>query len=143
MRICVFGAGSVGGYLAGLLSEGGAEVSVIARGPHLAAIKANGNRASTAVTAMLEFSERFDLGKYGWPGAPLHDPCVMAYLIDPALFHGRHVNVSIETGSELTVGMTVADYWSVTGKAKNCTYLRSANSDGFYALLTERLKRLP
>ena len=109
----------------------------------LDAIAANGNRASTAVYEMLNFSERFDLGKYGWPGAPLHDPCVMAYLIDPALFHGRHVNVSIETGSELTVGMTVADYWSVTGKAKNCTYLRSANSDGFYALLTERLKRLP
>jgi 2-dehydropantoate 2-reductase len=42
MRICVFGAGSVGGYLAGSLAKGGADVSVIARGPHLAAIRANG-----------------------------------------------------------------------------------------------------
>ena len=116
---------------------------VLATRERIAAIKANGNAASKAVTAMLEFSERFDLGKYGWPGAPLHDPCVMAYLIDPGLFQGRHINVSIETGSELTMGMTVADYWGVTGKAKNCTYLRSANSDGFYTLLTERLKRLP
>jgi 2-dehydropantoate 2-reductase len=42
MRICVFGAGSVGGYLAGTLSRGGSEVSVVARGAHLAAIRANG-----------------------------------------------------------------------------------------------------
>jgi purine nucleosidase len=109
----------------------------------IAAIKANGNLASTAVTQMLEFSERFDLGKYGWAGAPLHDPCVIAYLLKPDLFEGRHINVSIETASELTMGMTVADYWGVTGKVKNCTYLRNADAEGFYKLLTERLARLP
>jgi len=116
---------------------------VLATKERIAAIKANGNAASLAVTQMLEFSERFDLGKYGWPGAPLHDPCVIAYLLKPDLFEGRHINVSIETSSELTVGMTVADYWGVTGKVKNCTYLRSADSNGFYKLLTERLARLP
>ena len=116
---------------------------VLATKERIARIKAIGNKAGAAVTAMLEFSERFDLGKYGWEGAPLHDPCVIAYLLHPELFQGRHINVSIETGSELTVGMTVADYWGVTGKAKNCTYLRSGNADGFYALLTERLRRLP
>lgn len=116
---------------------------VLATKERIAAIKANGNAASLAVTQMLEFSERFDLGKYGWPGAPLHDPCVIAYLLKPDLFEGRHINVSIETSSELTVGMTVADYWGVTGKVKNCTYLRNADSDGFYKLLTERLARLP
>lgn len=47
MRICVFGAGSVGGYLAGFLAEGGAEVSVIVRGAHLAAIRANGLTVET------------------------------------------------------------------------------------------------
>jgi purine nucleosidase len=116
---------------------------VLATGERIAAIKANGNRASLAVTQMLEFSERFDLGKYGWPGAPLHDPCVIAYLLQPELFQGRHVNVAVETGSELTVGMTVVDYWGVTDRAKNCTYLRSADADGFYRLLAARLKRLP
>lgn len=116
---------------------------VLATRERIAAIRANGNAASLAVTQMLEFSERFDLGKYGWAGAPLHDPCVIAYLLKPDLFEGRHINVSIETGSELTLGMTVADYWGVTGKVKNCTFLRSADADGFYRLLTERLKRLP
>ncbi len=42
MRVCVFGAGAIGGHLAMRFARGGAEVSVVARGPHLAAIQANG-----------------------------------------------------------------------------------------------------
>ena len=42
MRICVYGAGAIGGHLAARLHLGGADVSVVARGPHLAAIQANG-----------------------------------------------------------------------------------------------------
>ncbi len=41
-RICVFGAGAIGGHLATRAALGGAEVSVIARGPNLEAMKANG-----------------------------------------------------------------------------------------------------
>ena len=44
MKICVFGAGAIGGYLAGLLGASGAETSIVARGPHLAAIRASGLR---------------------------------------------------------------------------------------------------
>lgn len=109
----------------------------------LNAIKALGNKAGAAVHAMLTFSEQFDLKKYGWEGAPLHDPTVIAYLLKPELFEGRVCNVSIETASELTVGMTVADYWHVTDKPRNALYLRSGDAEGFYALLTERLSRLP
>lgn len=47
MRICVFGAGSVGGYLAGYLARGGADVSVVARGAHLAAIRTHGLTVET------------------------------------------------------------------------------------------------
>jgi len=109
----------------------------------LAAILALGNKSGQAVHAMLTFSETFDLLKYGWEGAPLHDPTVIAYLLQPDLFEGRHCNVSIETASELTMGMTVADYWHVTGKVRNATYLRNGNADGFYKLLIERLATLP
>jgi purine nucleosidase len=109
----------------------------------LDAIRAIGNRSGQAVYDMLSFSEGFDLKKYGWEGAPLHDPTVIAYLIDPALFEGRECNVTIETGSELTVGMTVADYWLVTDKPRNATFIRNGNAEGFYNLLTERLARLP
>ena len=109
----------------------------------LAAIKALGNKAGTAVYEMLTFSEGFDLKKYGWEGAPLHDPTVIAYLLAPGLFEGRHCNVTVETASELTLGMTVADYWHVSGRAYNATFMRSGNAEGFYDLLTERLARLP
>lgn len=102
-----------------------------------------GNKAGQAVHAMLTFSEGFDLQKYGWAGAPLHDPTVIAYLLQPDLFDGRHCNVTIETASELTTGMTVADYWHVTDKVRNATYMRSGDADRFYHLLTQRLARLP
>lgn len=102
-----------------------------------------GNRTGVVTAEMLDFFERFDVTKYGWDGGPLHDPCVIAYLLKPELFQGRHCNVAIETGSELTRGMTVVDYWGVTGRVHNVNYLRSGDSDGFYDLLVERLSRLP
>ena len=109
----------------------------------LDAILALNSKTGAAVHAMLTFSEAFDLKKYGWAGAPLHDPTVIAWLLRPELFEGRHCNVTIETASELTMGMTVADYWHVTGKVRNVNFLRSGDADGFYQLLTERLARLP
>jgi purine nucleosidase len=101
------------------------------------------NRAGPAVLGMLSFSERFDLNKYGWDGAPLHDPTVIAYLLKPDLFTGKTVNVTIEKSSELTRGMTVTDWWQITDRPRNVHYLRDGNADGFYRLLAERLARLP
>jgi purine nucleosidase len=109
----------------------------------IAAFRALGNRAGIATAEMLEFFERFDEKKYGWEGGPLHDPCVIAWLLKPELFEGRLVNVEIETESELTLGMTVVDYWGVTKRPKNVMYLRSGDADGYYRLLTERIGRLP
>ena len=109
----------------------------------IAAFGAIGNHSGKAVAAMLSFSERFDVEKYNWEGAPLHDPCVTAYVLKPELFQGRAVNVSIETGSELCRGMTVVDYWGVTDRPKNAVWVRSGDADGFFSLLTERIARLP
>jgi purine nucleosidase len=102
-----------------------------------------GNRTGVATAEMLEFFERFDEAKYGWDGGPLHDPCVIAWLLKPELFEGKHVNVAIETQSDLTRGMTVVDWWGVTGRVKNVTYLRSGDADDFFELLFERLATLP
>lgn len=101
-----------------------------------------GTKAGIAVAEMTDFFERFDKEKYGSAGAPLHDPCVTAYLINPALFTGRHINVEIETQSELTMGMTVADWWRVTDRAPNALFMGDIDADGFFALLTDRLARL-
>ncbi len=101
-----------------------------------------GTPVGQAVASWTDFFERFDTAKYGSAGAPLHDPCVIAYLLEPALFTGRHINVEIETGSELTLGMTVADWWRVTKREPNAMFMGGVDRDGFYRLLTERLGRL-
>jgi len=101
-----------------------------------------GTPVGQAVASWTDFFERFDTAKYGSAGAPLHDPCVIAYLLEPALFTGRHVNVEIETVSELTLGMTVADWWRVTKREPNAMFMGGVDRDGFYRLLTERLGRL-
>ena len=106
------------------------------------AIRALGTKVSKAVVDLLEYFERFDEQKYGTDGGPLHDPCVIAYLLKPDLFKGRQCNVSVEMASELTMGMTVIDWWGVTKRPKNAMVMRDIDADGFFALLTERLGRL-
>ena len=106
------------------------------------AFRAMGTKVGDMVAAWTDFFERFDKEKYGSEGAPLHDPCVIAYLIQPDLFTGRHVNVEIETVSELTLGMTVADWRRVTDRAPNAMFMGDLDSDGFFALLADRLARL-
>lgn len=106
------------------------------------AFRAIGNEAGRMVAEWTDFFERFDMQKYGSEGAPLHDPCVIAYLLRPELFTGRHINVEIETQSELTLGMTVADWWGVTKRPANALFIGGIDADGFYTLLTERIARL-
>ena len=101
------------------------------------------NKSGPAIAALLDFFERFDEQKYGTDGGPLHDPCVIAWLLKPDLFQGRDVNVSIECESELTMGMTVIDWWRVTNRAPNALVIRNLDADGFFKLLTERIARLP
>ncbi|WP_371224024.1 nucleoside hydrolase [Roseovarius sp. 2305UL8-3] len=110
--------------------------------PRNDAFRALGTPVGIAVAQMTEFFERYDREKYGSEGAPLHDPCVTAYLIRPDLFSGRQVNVQIETTSELTMGMTVADWWGVTDNTPNAYFIGDLDADGFFDLLTERLARL-
>ena len=91
---------------------------------------------------MLEFYERFDEQKYGTDGSPLHDPTVIAWLLDPDMFKGRRCNVEIETGSDLTLGATVVDWWKVAGRTENAFVVKDVDSDRFFDLFIERLGRL-
>ncbi len=101
-----------------------------------------GNNVGQFTADMLDFFERFDVEKYGADGGPLHDPCVIAYLLKPELFSGRFINVEIETTSALTLGMTVADWWRVTDRPANAMFMRDIDDAGFYDLLTTRLATL-
>jgi len=114
---------------------------VLTTRPRIEAFRALGP-VGEVVAAWTDFFERFDMEKYGSDGAPLHDPCTIAWLIRPELFSGRQINVEVETQSALTLGMTVADWWGVTDRPRNAFFVGSCDADGFYALLTERLGRL-
>ncbi|WP_282051759.1 nucleoside hydrolase [Phaeobacter inhibens] len=105
-------------------------------------IRALDTKVARFTAEMLDFFERFDVEKYGSEGGPLHDPCVIAYLIRPELFSGRHVNVVVETTSKLTLGMTVADWWGVTDRPANALFMGNLEADGFFDLITTRLARL-
>lgn len=109
----------------------------------LAALRGLGNRCGSAAAALLATFERKRRAGFGSRGRALHDPCVIAYLLRPALFGGCEVNVAIETQSSLTLGMTVVDWWGVTGRSANARLMNTVNASGFYDLMTERLARLP
>ena len=110
--------------------------------PRIEAFRALGTEPGRMVAEWTDFFERFDMEKYGSEGAPLHDPCVIGYLIQPELFSGRHINVMVETQGEFTAGMTVADWWRVTDRAPNALFINDVDADAFYTLLTDRIGRL-
>jgi purine nucleosidase len=109
----------------------------------MAALRALGSRCGAAVAALLTALEENRSAKSGVSAMALHDPAVTGYLLRPALFQGRDVNVAIETQSPLTMGMTVVDWWGVTGRKANVRFMNSVDPEGFYELLTEKLARLP
>jgi purine nucleosidase len=116
---------------------------VLTTPPRLDALRGLGNRCGAAVAALLDAFEKKRRPKFGSRARALHDPCVIAYLLQPALFGGREVNVAIETQSPLTMGMTVVDWWGVTGRRPNVRWMNSVDAGGFFDLLVEKLARLP
>jgi purine nucleosidase len=109
----------------------------------VAALRALGNRCGSAIAALLEAFERNRRTRSGSRAQSLHDPAVIAYLLRPALFQGREVNVAVEVQSPLTTGMTIVDWWGVTGRRPNVQFMNAVDAEGFYELLTEKLARLP
>jgi len=108
----------------------------------LAALRARGGRGGAAAASLCDFPQRYRPERYGGPGLPLHDPCVIAYVLTPELFSGKACAVAVETESELTLGQTVIDWWGRTERPANALVLEAIDADGFFALLIERLARL-
>jgi purine nucleosidase len=99
----------------------------------------NGDRIADILTSY----SRHDMEKFGLEGGPLHDPCVIGYLLNPSLFDGKQVNVMVETKSDLTLGQTVVDWNAVTDRKPNALWITKVKADEFYALLTDTLSQLP
>lgn len=101
-----------------------------------------GTAAGDAVAGMLGFYDRWDMEKYGLPGAPLHDPTVIGYLLQPDLFEGRNVSVEIDIAPGPTLGMTVIDWWGVTDDPPNALVINDIDADRFFDLLAGRIGRI-
>ena len=102
-----------------------------------------GSNSGVAVAGLLNFFGRHDSEKYGSDGAPLHDPNVIAYLLKPEYYFGKEINIEIELNSDLTLGMTVADWWQITDKEKNVYFVKDVDTTAVLNLLTSRLAALP
>ncbi|NEZ55562.1 nucleoside hydrolase [Adonisia turfae] len=83
-----------------------------------------------------------DVERYGMNGAPLHDPCVIAYLLNPELFTFRPTYTTVDTTSPENMGRTVIDWWERTGKAPNVDVAASVNTASIYDLLIKSLATL-
>jgi purine nucleosidase len=114
----------------------------IATPERLAKIRRCGEPIGTLVAKLLEDYSQHDIQQYGFDGAPLHDPCVIAYLIDPSIFTVRHCFVEVELQSEGSIGRTIIDWHHVSGKPKNVQVVANIDSDRFYQLLCDRLAGL-
>ncbi len=116
---------------------------VLASSHFIERVRSIGSNSASAVVGLLNFFGRYDSKKYGSDGAPLHDPNVIAYLIKPEYYFGKDINVEIELESELTLGMTVADWWEITDKKKNVNFINGVKTDLVLDLLISRLGYLP
>ena len=99
-----------------------------------------GNPVATIVAELLDFFMEYHKdAKWGFTGAPLHDPCTIAWLLKPELFTSVERWVGVETQGKYTQGMTVIDYYFLTGKQPNTTVLLDIDRERFVDLLVERL----
>ena len=89
------------------------------------------------VASRTDIFERLNTANSGSEDAPLHDPCAVAHLLQPALFQARHITVGIGPKGEHTPGMTAADGWRVTARAPNAMVKGGVDREGFRQLLSE------
>ena len=105
-------------------------------------IQQNNNQSSNFFADLMKFYSKFHRKLYQTDETPLHDPCVIAYLIDSPIFQGKMVNVQVEENSKLTRGETVVDWYGVTNRPVNCNVITEANKINFFSLLKKELKNL-
>jgi len=99
-------------------------------------IRSLGGKVPKLVAELLDFFFKFH-DERGYVGAPLHDPCAVAYLMAPEIFTTRDYYVQIETRGEFTTGATVADRAGTTGKPANAKVSMDVDRDAFIRLLVD------
>ena len=103
------------------------------------AVEAGGTASSDAAGAMLRFSQRIEREIVGWDAPPLHDPCVVAWLLKPDLFELAPCRIDVETQSDLTRGHTAVEF-RIDPATANHFWATKADGAGVFALIAERLR---
>ncbi len=110
---------------------------VLTTAERLQSIRSLGSPVAEAAADLLSHYGQADAERYGMPGSPLHDPCVVAYLMRPTLFTRRQVPVSVEVCQGQSQGRTVVDWWHPDGGTMHV--VDTVDTPAFYALLTQQL----
>jgi purine nucleosidase len=104
----------------------------------IALLRALPSARAQAAAHLLNWSRENELKVVGWPAPPLHDPCVVAYLLRPELFTLEPVRLDVETTSPLSLGHTAVEF-RLKGREPNAHWCTAVDADGLYSLLAERL----
>lgn len=105
----------------------------------IAKIRAVGGKVAIMVAELLEFFSKFHMDT-GFEGSPLHDPCAVAWVIDPTIIETKKLHVDIETTGKHTLGATVVDYYDVLKKEKNVDVAFDIDRERFVNMLVEAMK---
>lgn len=107
-----------------------------------AQIAAVGTAPARFVGELLEFFGRVYKDIQGFEAPPVHDPCAVAYVIDPSIVKTRKTLVDIELGGSLTRGMTVADFRAPAPEGCRTSVAVELDRDRFWALVVDALQRI-
>lgn len=107
----------------------------------LSHIKNLRNAVGPAVASLIYAIHEYDSQNFEIEGGALHDPCVIAYLLNPSLFKGQDVHVEIDTSFGMGRGRSIVDWWHKRGLPDNAHVFNEINAKGFYDLLTDLLSR--
>lgn len=105
----------------------------------IAAIK---TKPAKFVLEMLEFFGKMYKQAQGFTYPPVHDPCAVAYVINPELIKTKKVPVDIELTGTLTLGMTVADFRFPADERCHTQVATELDHTGFWDLIVDSLKRI-
>jgi purine nucleosidase len=107
----------------------------------LAALKAIDTPVGRAAFGLLDFSAKVERNLKGRTGAPMHDPCTIAWLLAPQLFSAAPIDLSVVTDDGPRQGHTAIDFHPGDPARAKVQWVTRADADGFFDLLLERLAR--
>lgn len=94
-----------------------------------------GNTAAKLFCDLMRFFCKTQKEYFGLDAGPLHDPCTVAYLIEPSLYRLNEMHVDVELRATQSYGRTNCDYFQKTGQEPNVAVAVDVDAEGYFRLL--------